>query len=156
MSKKGFTFFELLLVIGLLIIVTSVVTLNSSWLIGEKTTSAIAKQLVSHINYVQQKAIAQSKTWVIEFVNTDNKDEYRIYPLGQQQNPTEIVVITNKLVFWGDNIGENLPPNVLKFNSLGAPLADNLTFAVSNKDSKQVYIKITPVTGRVKITKSID
>ncbi|QOR35908.1 hypothetical protein IMX26_03565 [Clostridium sp. 'deep sea'] len=156
MRNKGFTFFELLLVLGLIIIVSSIVTINSAWLVSEKNTSVIAKQLQSHLNYIQQKAIAENKTWVIEFIHTNEKDEYHIYPDGQQHNPVEIIVITNKLVFWGNNNGEYLPPNTIKFNYLGAPLAEKLVFALCNKDNKQLYLSITPVTGRVKITKTIN
>ena len=154
MNNRGFSYFELLLVLALIIIVSSMVTVSSTWLITEKNTAVVAKQISAHLNYIQQKAIEESRTWVIEFVDTDNRDEYFIYPLGEQSNPRDRVVISEKQVFWGDKSGNYLPDMTIKFNAYGAPVAKNYVIGLNNQDN-ELYVTIATVTGTTKITDSI-
>lgn len=153
MNKQGFSFFELLLVVGIIVIITSAVKINADNIIRDDNVYALARQLSSDINFVQQKAVEESRTWVIEFSESNQNDAYSYYPLGEEATPRKTVMISDRMVNWGNASGNYMPSSTITFNASGAPTGEVLTIGLNNSAGEEMYISVAEVTGRTRVIK---
>ena len=149
MISKGYSLFELLIVLAILVIVVSLVSVDISSIFTKNNLTIVSKELSTDLNYAKQKAIEESNNWIIYF----NDTSYEIY---SELNPAEILVkkdYSDKQVYFGDSGGNYSPVNnVVEFNSNGGLALNSIEIiGMHNKDNESIYIVINSSTGRVTI-----
>ena len=148
MKNNGFTLIELLLVIGLLSVLAGAMNYDVMNVLDRNQVDVVGKQIAMDIRFAQQKAIEESRNWVMDFTDGTSLDLYKLYPEGESTKPRSQILISGNNVWWGDNLDAYKPVNLV-FNPSGGITATANIFAISNKEEDQMYIKVDIVTGRV-------
>ncbi len=154
MKNKGFTLIELLLVIGLLSVIASTMSYDVMNILSRNRVDVVAKQIAMDMRVAQQKAVEENRNWVMEFTNNANLSSYKIYPEAESTKPRTNIAISDNDVGWGDLDGNYLPTDLV-FNASGGIVATADTFAVSNGDEDQIYLRFDTVTGRVTLLATV-
>ncbi|MFP4456837.1 MAG: Tfp pilus assembly protein FimT/FimU [Clostridia bacterium] len=152
MNNKGFSLFELLLVLAILTIVISMVSVNVTNIFTNNNLTVVAKELSSDLSFAQQKAIEEGNSWKVEF---DDKG----YSIFSSVNPNNIIIeksFTDKNVILGDEEGNFNPSNeFIEFTYLGNLTSESLkAFGLHNDDSS-LYIALNEATGKVSLQENI-
>ncbi|GEM_PF-454701 len=141
-QKRGTSLLEVMLVIVLLGILTSIVYPkmggNREYYMLEST----ARNLAVHMRRAQSHAItASQRTQVAFFTNF-----YYVELSGER----EWITIPEKINIVYNNFPEQFNIRTLSFNNLGAPNKGG-RIAFENEKGDRLYVIVTPVTGRVRI-----
>ena len=140
LNKKGFTLMELILVIGIISIISSIVMININSQ-QDVLLKSYAEQLVQDIRRIRTKTIYEKNTqYRILFHNNG----YRIL---LNLNTLEKVEFDNNITLAGYYVGKNL-----SFGLDGTPVPPgNIT--LRNKRGKEMQIRVEFSTGRVRMYK---
>jgi len=149
MDRRGFSLFELLLVLAILVVVVSIVSVDISNIFTNNNISVVSKEIVTDLNYAQQKAIEEGNNWIVEF----NEVGYEVF---SSSNPTDVVInkeFSDKKVYFGDHNGDNNPTNSsVEFEPSGGLALNSVeVIGLHNQNDSFIYIVINSSTGRVTI-----
>lgn len=143
-QNRGFTVIELLTVLAIMAIMAAVVLPRVTVLSRWKLESA-AKGLASDLRLVRQEAITTGQVSRVVFYVFTNRYQVRLPGEDRWVNLPEGVSYEGSTTFLGN------PPNV-HFNKQGHPSGGGTVIFKSDQGEKR-YIIVTPVTGRVRISK---
>lgn len=154
----GHTLFELIVVISLIGILSTVAMLNYNSGGVEVNLEAATKKLVSDIYYAQELAMSTGNSVLVNLNDADNNYSLQWADGGYVTNIMgggDFIVDFDQSDFAGVSIGTSgLVGGNLIFNSFGIPssggseIQNELTIIVLNNIN---MIKITPYTGRISI-----
>lgn len=142
-GEKGFTLLELLAVLALLAVLVAI-TLPHVGTLSRWKLNGAAKILVGNLRLARQEAIAGGYSKVVFYIYS-NSYELRL----SQKNST--VYLPQGVSFKGLTTFPGKPPSV-HFNMLGHPSTGG-TVVLKSSDGEKVYIIMTPVTGRIRISR---
>ncbi len=153
MNNKGFSFFELLLVLAILTIIISIVSVNVTNIFTNNNLSIVSKEITTDLNFTQQKAVEESNSWKVQF----SDEGYTIFSTA---NPSDIIIEKNffdKKVFLGDQEGNHNPTNdFIEFNYDGGLTSESISIiALHNDNNSSIYLLINEVTGKVSLQNTI-
>lgn len=139
--SNGFTLIELLVVIG---IISILLVVSFKGLLNAKQNMDLnraAHQLEATLKNCQSKAMYTGSYYKIEF--HQNLNRYRIFKdfVADRTIQLENVIIHNV----------NFTDNEVGFNKKGSPTMGG-TITLKNKNSKKLYVIMTPVTARTRIS----
>ena len=142
-DNKAFTFIELIMVIGIVLIIASIPMLKANAILNYKEKREL-REFKNDINYARNKAIIESKKYFIDIRPYSNS--YVIYK-GEESRK----IVRRKELIHGIKINKtNIKGNEIVFTYSGAPEIAG-TIELENKKGKEIKITITPATGKVNI-----
>jgi Tfp pilus assembly protein FimT len=141
------------MVLAIIVIITSLVSVNVSNIFGSTNVNVIANEISVDLYYAQQKAIEESRNYTVDF--TENG--YSVYPSSDILNPRITKDFSDKNISFGDENGELSPVGEsIIYNRHGVPIAGSImTFAIKNSRNTTLYLVIAPVTGKIDKLNSI-
>lgn len=142
-KSYGFTLIELIVVIGIIGILATFAIPKFESTVDNFKLSIACEQIAKHILLARERAVSESKTIRIVF-DLDSKDSYQVL--------NSIHGIKYTLPSGITFCYTNFPSNTVEFYPSGVP-SQGGTIAIKGK-SKTLYIIVTPVTARVRISDS--
>ncbi|MDO9536291.1 MAG: GspH/FimT family protein [Bacillota bacterium] len=140
----GFTLIELVAVLALIAILTAA-ALPSTGAISRWKLETASRSLAGDLRMVRQEAITSGKVCrIVFFVYTNS---YQIRTVGENS----MVRLPEGVYFEGSTTFGGVPPYV-HFNMFGRPSGGG-TVILKTGDGEKSYVIVTPVTGRVRISK---
>lgn len=143
-QTKGFTLIELLVVLAVTAVLVAVIWPHITVLSRWKVQTAAAS-IVSDLRLARQEAIATGQvSKVVFFIYTNS---YQLRLPGENR----LVNLPEGIFFEGITFQGN-PPYV-HFNMLGHPSGGG-TIILNSCRGDKLYVVVTPVTGRVKVSRT--
>jgi prepilin-type N-terminal cleavage/methylation domain-containing protein len=142
-SEEGFTLLELLTVLALLAVLAAAVLPRAGDLSRWRLDGA-ARVLAGNLHLARQEAIAGGHNKVVFYVYSNTYE--LCFP---QKNST--VKLPQGISFEGMTTFPGKPPSV-HFNMLGHPSSGG-TVILKTTGGEKIYIIMTPVTGRIRISR---
>lgn len=153
-SNNGFSLIELILVIAILGILSSIAVPAYSRLNDEYILNITAMELAQELRYAQQIAFNEKVNIIFDLNIDDNRYEirtdttpYKKYKSGEFNKQIDIKTTLNQR-YWGDYKGSRL----IHYASSGIP-STPCTITLYNKSGGEMTITIALATGRVRIKK---
>lgn len=142
-NKKGYTLIELIVVIALVVMVLSV-AIPSFKIILRTAEKKELMEFKRDLMFARNSAVMENKVYYFEIDIV--KNEYYISK-GKGKNKTNIKnkKFVNGIVLKSDNIGQ-----FVTFYPSGSPDKAG-TIRLSNKKKDNIYITITPATGKINL-----
>jgi prepilin-type N-terminal cleavage/methylation domain-containing protein len=140
-SNNGYTIIELIVVTAIIAILAAVSFKGLLIIKQNMDLNRAAHQLEAILKNCQSKAMYTSSYYKIEF--HQNLNRYRIFKdfVADRTIQLENVIIHNV----------NFTDNEVGFNKKGSPTMGG-TITLKNKNSKKLYVIMTPVTARTRIS----
>lgn len=153
MNEKGFSFFELLLVLAILTVVISLVSVNVTNIFTNNNLNVVSKEITTDLNFTQQKAIEESNRWKVQF----NDEGYVVFSTTDQNDIIIEKSFSDKEVYLGDTEGNYNPANdFVEFNYDGGLTQESINFiALHNDNDTNIYLLINEVTGKISLHNTI-
>jgi len=146
-SRDGFTLVEIVIVLCIFSILLSVTLPSLQKKISEYRFEGAARQLVSDIRYLQQKALAESSGYYkIKFYNS----YYQLNKLNESTNSYETikkVQLPKNTTFYRLTFSSN----IMDISARGTATPGTITLYQSELD-KYLYLKIAVTTGRIRLS----
>ncbi len=141
--SKGYTLIELMVVVGIIALLLWLSLNGLDYLIQWNKLNTAAALLSSELKNTQSKAFYEGVYYKLQFWTT--LDRYRVY------KQTELIddVILKDI----DLFNTNFTDNNLYFYPNGVPSMGG-TVTLKNKRGKVLYVIMTPVTARVRVSPS--
>ena len=141
--NKGYTLIELMVVVGIIILLLGLSLNGLDYLIQWNKLNIAATLLSSELKNTQSRAFYEGVYYKLQFWPT--LDRYRIY------KQTELIddIILKDI----DLFNTNFTDNNLYFYPNGVPSMGG-TVTLKNKRGKVLYVIMTPVTARVRVSPS--
>lgn len=143
-GEKGFTLLELLAVLALLSVLAAV-TLPAAGTLSRWKLDGAARILAGNLRLARQEAIASGYNSKVVFYIYTNSYELR---LSQKKSTVDL---PRGVSFKGLTTFPGKPPSV-HFNMFGHPSTGG-TVVLKSSDGEKIYIIMTPVTGRIRISR---
>ncbi|MDW7673699.1 MAG: GspH/FimT family pseudopilin [Bacillota bacterium] len=145
--ERGFTFLELLAVVSIIGMMSSLVIPKVFYSLAQQQLRAFADELMNDMRYLQQQAIADGKSYEIRFYQHTNPPRYLIY-----QGATQMVRkdLPQGVIYTASSFTLTNPVPTLRLNTNGTPSSGG-AIEFTNKHNKKVRVIATPVTARVRI-----
>ena len=139
--NKGYTLIELMVVIGIISLLLGLGINGLGYLIQWNKLNTAAALLSSELKNTQSKAFYEGVYYKLQFL--PSLDKYRIY------KQTELIddIILKDI----DLFNTNFTNNNLYFYPNGVPSMGG-TVTLKNKRGKVLYVIMTPVTARVRVS----
>jgi len=139
--NKGYTLIELMVVVGIISLLLGLGINGLDYLIQWNKLNTAAALLSSELKNIQSRAFYEGVYYKLQFWPT--LDRYRIY------KQTELIddIILKDI----DLFNTNFTDNNLYFYPSGVP-GQGGTVTLKNKRGKVLYVIMTPVTARVRIS----
>ena len=139
--NKGYTLIELMVVVGIIILLLGLSLNGLDYLIQWNKLNIAATLLSSELKNTQSRAFYEGVYYKLQFWPT--LDRYRIY------KQTELIddIILKDI----DLFNTNFTDNNLYFYPNGVPSMGG-TVTLKNKRGKVLYVIMTPVTARVRVS----
>jgi len=139
--SKGFTLIELIVVVGIIALLLGLSLNGLNNLIQWNKLNVAAALLSSELKNIQSRAFYEGVYYKLQFWPT--LDRYRIY------RQTELI---QDIILEGvDLFNTNFTDNNLYFYPSGVP-GQGGTVTLKNKRGKVLYVIMTPVTARVRVS----
>ena len=139
--NKGFTLIELMVVIGIIALLLGLGINGLDYLIQLNKLNTAAALLGSELKNIQSRAFYEGVYYKLQFWPT--LDRYRVY------RQTELI---NDIILKDiDLFNTNFTDNNLYFYPNGVPSMGG-TVTLKNKRGKVLYVIMTPVTARVRVS----
>ena len=139
--NKGYTLIELMVVIGIITLLLGLSLNGLDYLIQWNKLNTAAALLSSELKNIQSRAFYEGVYYKLQFWPT--LDRYRIY------KQTEL--IDDLILKDIDLFNTNFTDNNLYFYPNGVPSMGG-TVTLKNKRGKVLYVIMTPVTARVRVS----
>ena len=139
--NKGYTLIELIVVVVIISLLLSIGINGLDYLIQWNKLNVTAALLSSELKNTQSRAFYEGAYYKFQFL--PSLDKYRIY------KQTELIddIILKDI----DLFNTNFTNNIIYFYPNGVPSMGG-TITLKNKRGKALYIIMTPVTARVRIS----
>ena len=138
---KGYTFIELMVVVGIISLLLGLGVNGLDYLIQWNKLNTAAGLLSSELKNTQSRAFYEGVYYKLQF--WPSLDRYRVY------KQTELI---DDVILKGiDLFNTNFTDNNLYFYPNGVPSMGG-TVTLKNKRGKVLYIIMTPVTARVRVS----
>lgn len=144
-DKGGFTLLELLCVLALIGILSSIIMPRLISLANWKLEGT-ARAMATDIRLVQQEALVHGESAEIFFLGSHNCYQLRL-PEGSR-----MVYFPEEVSYKGATSFSTDP--FLKFTELGTPAGGGGTVTLQTSNGSKMYVIVTPVTGRVRVSKT--
>ncbi|NMB42034.1 MAG: prepilin-type N-terminal cleavage/methylation domain-containing protein [Firmicutes bacterium] len=144
-DNKGFTLIEVMAVVAVSAILLMIIWPRAPLLSRWKLETA-AQDLAGDLRLIRQAAITTGKSCEIAFFVYTNS--YR----RELPDKTSQIYLPEGIVYKGDTSFKGDPPFV-HFNLMGRPSSGGTVILKSPTGEKR-YIIVTPVTGRIRISKT--
>lgn len=141
---KGFTLIEILIVISIISILLLIPITRGTALLGLKERKEL-KEFKSDIEYARNKAIIESSLYTVQIDSSKNT-----YTISNYSNLGRNIIKRKELTNGLKIIKTNIYGNELRFSYSGAPLSAGTIF-LENRNSENIELIVTPVTGKVNI-----
>ena len=139
--NKGYTLIELMVVVGIIALLLGLSLNGLDNLIQWNKLNTAAALLSSELKNIQSRAFYEGVWYKIEFLPP--LDRYRIY------RETELI---NDIILENiDLFNTNFTKNRVRFIPNGSPSMGG-TVTLKNKKGKVLYVIMTPVTARVRVS----
>lgn len=138
---KGFTLIELMVVVGIISILLGLGINGLDYLIQWNKLNIAAALLSSELKNTQSRAFYEGVWYKIEF--RAFSDKYIVYKQTELYKDVQLEDI--------DLFNTNFTDNKVKFYPNGVPSMGG-TVTLKNKRGKVLYVIMTPVTARVRIS----
>ncbi|MBA7495630.1 hypothetical protein ES702_06219 [subsurface metagenome] len=139
--SKGFTLIELMVVVGIISLLLGLGINGLDYLIQWNKLNTAAALLSSELKNTQSRAFYEGVYYKLQFWPT--LDRYRIYKQTELYKDIQLEGI--------DLFNTNFTDNNLYFYPNGVP-GQGGTVTLKNKRGKVLYVIMTPVTARVRIS----
>jgi len=147
MQKNGFTLIELICVIAIIAIATSIAMPNISNWLDKEALNTSARQIAVGIRKTRQLAMTTNRETKFELYR-DGK--YKIRDYDVRRPSLETVELSKRVNYISSNFNDNFYNiDVVGFNVRGRPTYGGTITLRANKE--ELNITVLPVTGRVKI-----
>lgn len=137
-SEKGFTYLELMLVIGIIAIIVAFAIPNFRPVLYDARLEQAVQQLEADLMYARQLARTEKKACDVGFTEPGG---YRIELAGSVVKTQELPSGTR----W------NPIPSSLRFNRDGSPGSSDITFWIEGSDGTRAGVNVYAGTGRVEV-----
>ena len=138
---KGYTLIELMVVVGIISLLLGLGINGLDYLIQLNKLNTAAALLSSELKNIQSRAFYEGAYYKLQFWPT--LDRYRVY------RQTELI---NDIILKDINLfNTNFTDNNLYFYPNGVPSMGG-TVTLKNKRGKVLYVIMTPVTARVRVS----
>lgn len=153
--NRGFTIIEMVitaLVIGVLACALVPFSLEA---VNKRDLESAGEMIAADIRYGQNKALSQqTASFKIHFVPTRN--EYRMYLDKEQSSKYETVKLPKGITLSEVKFGDfGSGSDKLYFNAKGTVLRGG-TVSLHDNAGNWLFVRVTPVTGRVRISSTKD
>ena len=139
--NKGYTLIELMVVVGIISLLLGLGINGLDYLIQLNKLNTAAALLSSELKNIQSRAFYEGAYYKLQFWPT--LDRYRVY------RQTELI---NDIILKDINLfNTNFTDNNLYFYPNGVPSMGG-TVTLKNKRGKVLYVIMTPVTARVRVS----
>ena len=139
--SKGYTLIELMIVVGIISLLLALSLNGLNYLIQWNKLNAAAALLSSELKNTQSRAFYEGVYYKLQFWPT--LDRYRVY---RQTELIQDIILADINLF-----NTNFTNNNLYFYPSGVPSMGG-TVTLKNKRGKVLYVIMTPVTARVRIS----
>jgi len=143
-SRNGYTLLELLCVLALMGILSALAVPRLIYIAHWELEGA-ARAMAADIRLVQQEAIVHGECTEVYFLGSHDSYQLRL------PNVNRMVYLPEGVNYEGQTSFPTDP--FLKFNYLGAPGGGG-TVTLQTKSGSKRYVIVTPVTGRVRVSKT--
>ncbi len=143
-SRNGYTLLELLCVLALMGILSALAVPRLIYITHWELEGA-ARAMAADIRLVQQEAIVHGECTEVYFLGSHDSYQLRL------PNVNRMVYLPEGVNYEGQTSFPTDP--FLKFNYLGAPGGGG-TVTLQTKSGSKRYVIVTPVTGRVRVSKT--
>lgn len=156
-KKTGLTIIEILVVLGIIAIITTVVSIRIFSHIKVMKVNTVAEQIKSHIRLAQERSKLEQTSFAAQFNTSTNN--YKVY--NTSSGETVINPLTRKdldITFDGHPEFDGVTidsvsfggSNEVSFDSLGQPSSSgSVTISYGGENSKTISVE--EVTGRVSV-----
>ncbi|KUK11039.1 MAG: hypothetical protein XD50_0679 [Clostridia bacterium 41_269] len=144
-EEKGFTLLELAISIVFMVFLISCLVPFSLKAVSKNELKNAAHTIATDIRNGQQMALAQEYAFFkIKFMPHSNS--YRIYFNREDPMKYEIKKLPKRVIL----VGTNFDNHTVHFNARGTVIKGG-TITLEDIYKKRMYVKVQPVTGRVKV-----
>lgn len=145
-SSPAFTIIEILIVLSVIAVVAALALPKLGGAANQRELEMVTQNMVSDIRLVQQLAINSGGLKECAMYSFTEKTGQQYYLIRDGSSEMKRVYLP-KTVKWAN------VPKIIQFNVTGAPGgSSSQTIRMESSGSKPLFIKIAPVTGRVRIT----
>jgi len=141
--NKGYTLIELMVVVGIIALLFGLSLNGLNSLIQWNKLNIAAAILSSELKTAQSKAFYEGVYYKLQFWPTLDRYRYRIY---RQTELIQDIILADIDLF-----NTNFTDNNLYFYPSGVPSMGG-TVTLKNKRGKVLYVIMTPVTARVRVS----
>jgi len=151
MWKKGFTLIEVMIVIGVVAVLTTVVVMNLSGYRGSLNLKLTAREIVAALRDTQQKSISQENglSWGVNFLNSSSDtDSYKVFSASSTTGVQKVLTLRNGIVFVDPSDGSAKEISFTKIT--GRPQAGAFLIIIAKSDDigDRILIEVS-AQGRI-------
>jgi Tfp pilus assembly protein FimT len=145
--KKGYTLIELMVIVGIISLLLGLGINGLDYLIQWNKLNTTAALLSSELKNTQSRAFYEGVYYKIEFYTTFDSPTLNRYRIYKQTEICEEIRLKDVELF-----KTNFTDNKVYFYPNGVPSMGG-TITLKNKRGKILYVIMTPVTARVRVSR---